>query len=262
MVLCKRLKMRGENNMDAELRDGEFKKYSDSEFRQAIAFANRYKSLEGVEELILELETMKEKYEADYNKIVEAEEPALELLYQEYMRNFQREERLKKILIIIFIVMIISFCIKFKLLLQCGVLLLLVSGITMIFVKKSGKKHYDNHGSRFEKVLEKLEPLHGKKECSVICKKIDTIYLESLDPMERELIVTRRESEKQLIEIKNIIYQWKLENEHHLKELGNVIKELQKELQESIKIGRENFEMNDKLQKELKENIKLNNKIL
>lgn len=180
------------------------KVYFMNEYNKAIAYGRQNIRIQGVREQLQGLEQEKESYFSKVADIVSPEREVEEVKYQQYENWAIREKKAKyfEILLILATVLYVTFEKYFPVFFVLfGFLLLalvLFIGPIAFIVSKVAKHSYSVIYNRYiEPIANQLNALGSSFQRASIeyYDAIDSLYLGSLDPAHREMILLRRQQE-------------------------------------------------------------------
>ena len=176
------------------------------EYNEAINYANKYMGVKGVEEQVQNLQKELDIYKKDISAIVEPERKDEELKYNVWEKWFKANKICKWALAGFFLVSIINLIFLQNVLdvLWLFVILMIPAFIvTMIGVRIYSKNYSDYMNKLDARIGERNNRFANRARAYY--EAIDNLYLNSLDPSHREMVLMRREQaehNKELIRLK------------------------------------------------------------
>lgn len=187
------------------------KVYFMNEYNKTFSYGNANVNINGVKEQLQNLESEKKRYFENVANIVNPEKENEEIKYHQYEKWAKAEKIYKYAEIILISICIVSmftfkhFPIEFRTSLFFGllafllVLLTIIIGPLLFIITKIIKYGY---GIRYKRYIEPISTMLNTLGNNFVrisinyYENIDNLYLLSLDPSQRELVLFRRQQEK------------------------------------------------------------------
>lgn len=185
--------------------------YCMGKYNQAVSYGNQHIDIPGVQEHLQDLEIAKERYVDTVASIVESERENEESKYQQFQKWVNTENKYKHLEIILICLAILNSFVRgslptglvisriYSLLDQLLCLVAFVIGPCAFFFSKHSRRTYGMQYKQYaDSILSKLHHLGNDftKLAADCYEEIDNLYLQSLEPMQRELILLRRQQEQ------------------------------------------------------------------
>ncbi len=225
--------------------------YSPDGFEDALRFANKYQEIIGVEENICQLQDYYDGYKQEMKAFIERENAQAERMKNTYLKMIDRASLLRTISKVSFVVMIVgivlaayfsskptsSYWISEILSLICclGILSGFLCGIGAIVYRACYKIYGKKYERHMEILLEEKEFIQAKYYNGVrpIRDEVDRLYLNSLEPSHREIVLMRREQDRyqrQMISMQRQQQETQKEHQRKLEEEQQKTREAQEKL--------------------------------
>lgn len=220
--------------------------YRYSEYNKTIDYAKKYIDVNGVREQVQRLQTESEIYEKDIKNIAEPEREAEERKYHVWATWF----KVKKICIWVTLGLIVCAVINSilwdylpsflnRLLDKLSLpLILLIPALIVIKVGEWICKN--NYSSYVSKINTKINARNDnfEKTARAYYATIDNLYLTSLDPLQREMVLMRREQAKRDEQYQKEMKAMREENMRLQNELRNELRNMEKDRLQEAKQAR------------------------
>ncbi len=192
-----------------------YKEMDGSLFNDVFAAANRHIDISGIKQIRDKMILLKQEYAQEVEALIQEISPKEDELYEKWLKDDKKFELGKKrsICIVSFTIMLILFQIITKIdntliaLLYIGLFFafLFMGLYTGVFYLKSqiSDKRYCSFRREVFNYINNINNRYSANASST-CEQIDSIYLNSLDPAHREMVIIRREQQRQHEELMRI----------------------------------------------------------
>lgn len=218
--------------------------YSYGEYNETINYGNMNSHLEGVQDYILQLNNEKQQYEQEMRKVIDAERDNENRKYH----FWEKWRKIKFIFLAIFVGGLILnsiignvfngtlealLNILICLLLVLTLILFLIAAVIQVISGKLYFRYADNLKEHLDCINNSFD--YKAKKCYLA---IDDIYLKSLEPSHREIVLMRREQNEHNRKLEKIAEERRILEQENLEE-NRKIRNTQEQLLE-IELEREN----------------------
>ena len=236
--------------------------YNFGEMNRTFNYWKQMKSIESVAKVKPEYDSIVENYRKEMEYLAEQNQNQYDEIESKYLRNKKLLSLWKKIAIGMSISTVVLFVIgnykNIVFLFLCSILffiLAVVAGIVLFVVNLMETRSTNKYYSNMNNIKMRAEVIYEKyaNKAQILYNKIDNLYLDSLDPVQRELILTKREIKDVNKQMLNMQKQMADENRRlseQLYDAQNTIESMKKETSEAMaNMKRETYETNETMKK-------------
>lgn len=211
--------------------------YSTEVFDSAIRWAGQYSSISGVNEAISAIQKNKQEYSREMGELLNQAQPELDKRFAEWEAAEKKKGFYFGVTIVALFIFLSNANIHFPHIIILDLLAFLltfapIAGITLLVISLIRSDSCKEKHTSYIKQLElKARQIDAKYEKSVnlLRNKIDNLYLNSLEPAHREMVLMRRDQERQHQELIHIEQQ-KLNSQRAAEEEQRRLRQTQEEL--------------------------------
>lgn len=222
--------------------------FSLSSFHSAVDFAKSHENVDGVDAILATVKKRLIEYDDQKKKLIEEYQPQLDAAYEKYLKDASTSRKIAIAVIVEILAAILLSTVgrsisiglyllnfAFSAIFAIDLLAIPITLIAMFIFKRAvvkvDEKKYESIFDNLREAANELTQKHRKKNDHA-CDLIDSLYLSSLSPQERQLVLMRREQQAQHDEMMR-------QQRKHQAEVERVQSQIQRDQRELLEYERE-----------------------